>query len=101
MNKVLRRLEYWMLRVLPGMMTCAEADAFLVDYLDGKLKGRERLVFERHVRMCRPCRAYVRAYRRTLELNRACGEAADVPRMPEQLIQAILAAKGRRPPSSE
>ncbi|MGQ0657602.1 MAG: anti-sigma factor family protein [Chromatiales bacterium] len=93
-----------MLKVLPGMMTCADADAFVVDYLDGRLKEGERRLFERHIHFCRPCRAYLKAYKRTLELSRAYGEAADkveVPRMPEQLIQAILAAKGRQPPPTD
>lgn len=103
MNKILRRLEFWVLKLLPGMMTCAEADGFIADYIDGRLKEREQRLFERHVRVCRPCRAYLRAYKRTVELNRAQDESAkiELPRMPEQLIQAILAAKSRQPPSTD
>jgi predicted anti-sigma-YlaC factor YlaD len=80
-------------RTLPGLITCAEADRFVVDYLDSRLTPKMRARFERHIKMCAPCRAYLEAYRRSVDLAKASTTEEDAPSMPEELVQAILAAR--------
>lgn len=76
-------------------MTCEEAFDFLAAFLDGELPDDTRLAFERHLAMCPPCVAYLDSYRETIALGRAaCGsEAAE--EVPEELVNAILAARER------
>lgn len=98
LRKIVKRIDYWMLKLLPGFITCGEADAFIADYLDGRLPDPVRTRFERHIRFCRPCKSYLDAYRRTVALSKtyepAPGSPA-APKPPEALIQAILAAKDK------
>lgn len=96
MKRVLLKLEYLMYKHVPGMLTCAEADAFFSDYVDGRLPAAQRRKFERHLRLCRPCRAYLKVYRRTVTLARLSAAEQQAPaatRMPEELVRAILAAR--------
>ena len=89
-------LKHWMVKLTHGMLTCAEADAFVVDYLDDHLDPAQRRRFEQHIKRCPACHSFLEAYKRTLALSRSYGEeprTAAVPRMPEELVQAILAAK--------
>ena len=62
-------------------MTCEDAIALLLDYLELTL-GKELLAaLEGHLAGCEPCRAYLNTYRKTRELT---GKAA--PRdMPAEL----------------
>ena len=90
-----RLMKGVMLRATPGMITCAAFDAFIVDYLDGRLTPKEQRIFERHLRVCRECRDYLDAYRRTIETGKkafAVGEAP-VTDVPDDLVAAILAAR--------
>jgi RNA polymerase sigma-70 factor, ECF subfamily len=41
----------------PAQMTCQEFEDFLVDFLEGSLTYRQRVVFEIHLRTCSDCRA--------------------------------------------
>lgn len=94
MKRVLLKLKYLLFKDLPGMLTCAEADAFISDYVDGQLPAAQRRIFERHMRLCRHCRAYLKAYRRTVTLARLSAVEQRAPaatRMPEELVHAILA----------
>ncbi len=90
-----RRLKGMMLRRLHNMITCVEFEGFINSYLDGTLPGKQRKLFEWHLRICRECREYMAAYKRTIELSQATlGRANDaVPQdVPEDLIRAILDA---------
>ncbi len=79
-------------------MTCQELVDFLLEYLEGELPGESRRVFEAHLGECPPCQAYLDTYTETIRLGRlACRDAetslpADVP---EQLVEAVLAARSR------
>ncbi len=99
--KTPRNLRRWlrgfMFRRVPLMMTCAELDGFLVDYLDGTLPRSRRRVFALHLFLCRECRAYLERYRRAIAMGQAVLEdptavSGDVP---EDLVRAILAARRR------
>jgi anti-sigma factor RsiW len=80
----------------PLMMTCAELEAFILDYLSGRLSARQRRIFSLHMLLCRECRDYLEAYRRTVTLERAAFRTPTAPTLedvPEDLVKAILAAR--------
>lgn len=83
-------------------MTCQELIDFLMAYLDGELPAEVRLSFEEHLALCPECRAYLSSYRAAVALGKNAFNAspapAEPPLVPEELIQAILAAgKARQP----
>lgn len=80
-------------------MTCREVLDFLMAYVDGELSAETRAEFERHLSVCPPCVDYLDSYRRTVALERqACHHCADdaaIGELPEELVRAILASRGR------
>ncbi len=81
-------------------MSCQEITEFLADYLDGQLPLRQRLVFWLHLLVCRDCRRYLDSYATTIRLTRALGAnspAENLATVPEELVQAILAARENQP----
>lgn len=82
-------------RFIPLTITCREFDDFIMEYLDGALPRRERLLFEVHLRSCRECRAYLKRYRETLTLGRSlCRESDELPpETPRRLVAAIVKAR--------
>jgi anti-sigma factor RsiW len=77
---------------------CRECDEFLVDYVAGELPADVLATFEMHLSRCRNCRTYLDQYRATIEAGKtACDAYKEGLRMPEELIQAILAAKPKAP----
>ena len=75
-------------------MKCRECDEFLVDYVAGELPLEVIATFEQHLARCRNCRVYLEQYRATIKAGKtACEAYREGLRMPEELIQAILAAK--------
>ena len=80
-------------------MTCRELIDFLMAYLDGELPADRRAVFDAHLAVCEDCRRYLATYRETVALGQdACAED-DAPvdeSVPEELVGAILAARGGR-----
>lgn len=80
--------------------TCREVNEFLDRYIDGELSEDRRAVFERHLAICADCRSYLATYRATLRsAQRALSDAElGLPAsVPEELVQAILAASQRAP----
>lgn len=82
-------------------MTCREFSDFILDYLTGELPDDARARFERHLARCPHCPEYLRQYEDSARAGRMAFSSleADVPHdVPEELIQAILAATsgGRR-----
>ena len=80
------------------MISCAEFDAFILEYLDGSLDAKQRATFERHVAACDACRDYLADYRQTVALSQSvfASPEAPVPQdVPEELVEAILRARGR------
>lgn len=76
-------------------LTCRELADFVMAYLDDELALAERSAFEGHLAECPQCIAYLRSYRATVALGKTFGaaDAAAAPAMPEELVQAILAAR--------
>ena len=90
---LMRKIKGTMLRSMHGMITCREFEEFVLSYLDGELPARQARIFEWHLRICRECREYLAAYRRTIELGVAVlGSAHEaVPAdVPEDLVRAVL-----------
>jgi anti-sigma factor RsiW len=80
------------------MMTCCRLLAFLMDYLDGGLSAAERAEFEAHLARCPPCVAYLQTYQDAILLCKSAHAENNVPPlepMPEELVQAILAARAK------
>jgi anti-sigma factor RsiW len=82
-------------------LTCRELAHFLGDYVAGELPAAERARFDDHLAECDDCLVYLRAYEETIRAGKAAFASTDdapVPRdVPEQLVQAILAARRKRP----
>ena len=78
-------------------MNCREFTEFLMAYLDGELAEGERSAFDFHLHGCQSCVNYLDSYRATIALGqRACSEDEAIPEdVPEALVQAILAARGK------
>ena len=90
-----RRIGSWMLRNLPGQLTCAQFEAFVIDYHEGELPERQRAQFELHLKLCPMCAVHFDDYVRTVALGKALCEDEDrLPAdMPEELVQAIVLAR--------
>ena len=79
-------------------MKCRECDEFLGDYVAGELPAEVLATFELHLARCRNCRTYLAQYRATIKAGKtACDAYNEGLRMPEELVQAILAAKPKAP----
>ncbi len=78
------------------MLTCREFVDFLLAYQSGELPARQRAVFDEHLAGCAACTAYLHSYRQTVRIEKiACGCGDPPPAdAPEELIRAILAARG-------
>lgn len=81
-------------------MTCRELVQFLMSYLDGELSQAERTLFEEHLGECPDCVAYLATYREAVRLGKAVcsGEVAVPSEVPDDLVRAILAARGQQSP---
>jgi predicted anti-sigma-YlaC factor YlaD len=93
---MMRWMKGMMLKHMPLMITCLEFEDFIVDYLDGELPERQKTVFELHLKICRECRDYLAAYRRTMEVSKRAIQSDRPPNldtMPDDLIKAIRAAR--------
>jgi anti-sigma factor RsiW len=81
------------------MVTCRTFVEFLSDYLSGGLPDKQRDEFDGHLAACVACVAYMKTYAETIELGKAAFKDpdAEVPKdVPEDLVKAILAARGGR-----
>ena len=80
----------------PLMLTCREFDEFILDYIDGRLSRRDRLMFDLHMRICKVCRFYVEDYVQTIALEKAAFDDPEAPvpdDVPEALVRAVMAAR--------
>ena len=94
----MRLMRGLMLNHMPWMINCRQFEDFILAYLEGELTDKQRFVFELHLKVCRECRDYLAAYRRTVEVSRRAFDAPDAPvpeEVPEDLVKAVLAARRR------
>ena len=78
---------------LPNFITCREFEQFTQDYLDGNLPLLNRIRTYLHLLICRDCRHYIEAYRKSILMGRAFFDNPDalVPQdIPEELIAIII-----------
>jgi anti-sigma factor RsiW len=57
------------MRLLSRDLVCEQAVRLATDYLEGSLSRRERRRFERHLRSCPNCTAYLEQLRITIALT--------------------------------
>ena len=78
-------------------MTCREMIDFLMDYLEGELPPEDHARLDVHLAACPECVDYLDSYEQTVRLGKICCEAEDAgaEALPEELVQAILAARPR------
>jgi len=80
-------------------LTCREIADFLMVYEDGELSAEERREFDAHLAVCPDCVAYLESYRATVALGKqafADENAAAADEVPEELVEAVLAARRRQ-----
>ena len=77
------------------MITCRQFIDFLGSYRDNDLTPDQRVEFERHLLACPSCVAYLETYEKTILLARAAADEPVPDDVPESLVQAILAARGK------
>jgi len=84
---------------LQNNLTCRESVDFLADYLEDRLPEDQRVRFSGHQAACPSCVSYTRSYRDTVRLGKSVLPRREEPvrDVPEDLVQAILAARDRRP----
>jgi len=80
-------------------LSCREFIDFIMAWLDCELDPETRRCFAAHLEMCPDCVDYLESYQHTVELGKAAWDApgdAPVPdEVPEELVQAVLAARRR------
>ncbi|HVM98239.1 MAG TPA: zf-HC2 domain-containing protein [Candidatus Acidoferrales bacterium] len=80
-------------------MTCREVVEFLAEYLAGELPPEQHKAFREHLGGCTDCVTYLKGYEDAIRLGKVALSQSDraVPDdVPEELVQAILAARSRR-----
>ena len=76
-------------------ITCRELISFMDDYVAGGLPPAKVVEFERHLKVCPSCVAYLASYRETIRLARAAVAPPAVEDVPPELLTAILATVTR------
>ena len=78
------------------MITCADLEDLVANYLEGSLPEPERRELERHLDECRGCREFLAAYQRTVWVAKKTLKGSSRPaKAPEGLVQAILGSLRR------
>tara|TARA_R110002110_G_scaffold415852_1_gene658162 strand:+ start:69920 stop:70225 length:306 start_codon:yes stop_codon:yes gene_type:complete len=98
-DKISRLAKGAMLKAMPGHITCDEFEGFIAEYFEGELPAAQRQIFDMHLKICQDCRAYLKAYRNTIELGRTAFAQGDAPvpdDMPHDLVAAILDARSSK-----
>ena len=79
-------------------VTCKKFIAFLDEYLVEALGPDVRQEFDAHIAHCAVCLRYLQSYRSSIELANLVSRHSDDTGpvgVPAELLQAILAARGR------
>lgn len=95
-KKTIKRRIHGVMFKLPMMITCNEFEDFILAYLEDELPRGKRAIFDMHLKVCRECREYLRAYRASMDLAKQTLQTveSDLPEsVPEDLVAAVLAAR--------
>ena len=88
-----KRVGSWILRNVPGMLTCAEVEEFVFDYYEGSLSEKQCKQFDMHLALCPMCRVHFDSYVRSVALGQLVFKEDSLPEeIPEELVGAILLA---------
>jgi len=75
-------------------MTCEKFVASLQAFRDDELTSPDRIRAQEHLAACAKCSAYVRGYKRTIELAKSCASGSDdLAALPESMVRKIVAAR--------
>ncbi len=74
---------------LPPPLVCRQATTLVADYLSGDLDAETTSLFDRHVRGCRDCTAFLRSYHTTIDAIRSL-RYVDIPPALQDRVLAIL-----------
>jgi len=70
-------------------MSCRELVTLVTEYLEGSLAARDRRRFERHIRGCDGCTAYLEQMRDTIRLTGSLRESDVSPQARRELLAAF------------
>ena len=79
------------------MLTCRQLLDYLSDYVEGRLSAAEVAQLDEHLAVCPQCIDYLANFKATLAACQSLRARPfeKLPPMPEELVQAILAARGQ------
>ena len=78
------------------MITCADLEDWVANYVEGLLPLPKRWELARHLDECRGCRELLAAYERTVWVAKKALQCSSYPtQAPEQLVQTILGSLRR------
>ena len=78
------------------MITCRELVDLVTDYFEGAMPRDERLLFERHIMICPPCRGYLAQVEKTLRMAGRLSEESIDPEAEAALLEAFRDWKQQR-----
>ncbi len=70
-------------------LTCADANAFIVDYLEKELDQDTNASFEAHVGKCAVCARFLDQYSTTIDLCKSEGKIAAPPELVESTLDFL------------
>lgn len=73
-------------------LTCRSATSLIAEYLSAELDPGRETVFEEHLRACPDCLAFLKTYKKTIELTRSF-LAAEPAELTLQGIRSVLRGK--------
>ena len=96
--KPMMPIANWCFRLSPGMVTCREFNAFVLDYTEGLLTDRQSVLFERHMRFCPMCRSFLKTYIASYKAVKAyrLDDFELLEDVPQELLDAISEVLGER-----
>ena len=99
---IMQKIGGSLLRNLPGQITCQQFEDFLIEYLEDRLTVAQRILFERHMKVCPMCRTSLKSYLKVIEMGQAiCAEDQKdevFTEAPQELIDAIIDVSRQRRP---
>jgi RNA polymerase sigma-70 factor (ECF subfamily) len=57
---------------------CISAIKFLGDFIDGNIPEEKKIIFERHIADCRPCKVFLKDYQQAIRLTKSL-QCEDIP----------------------
>ena len=78
-------------------MNCRELSQFLMEYVGDALERDVHENFESHIKACPNCHTYLVQYRETIRAGQLACNDEDCSEVPEDLVQAVLAALSKEP----